>query len=117
MPTDRTGDRDCPFAPARDGVTVALRLTPKARRDQILGFDRDAAGAVRCRVAVAAPPAEGKANAALLKLLAKEWGVPKSSLSIAVGAGARDKLVHVAGDPADLLERLNHWKERVDGSS
>lgn len=116
MPTDRTGDRDSPFAPARDGVTVALRLTPRARRDQVLGFDRDAAGAVRCRVAVAAPPAEGKANAALLKLLAKAWGVPKSSLSIAVGAGARDKLVHVVGDPADLLERLKDWKERVDGS-
>lgn len=111
MPTDRQP----PFAPARGGVTVAVRLTPKAKREGLLGFDADASGAVRCRVAVTAPPAEGKANAALLRLLARAWGVPKSSLSIAAGASARDKLIHVAGDPEVLLPRLNAWEEQADG--
>lgn len=114
MPIERQARDTAPlFAPARDGVTVAVRLTPKARRERLLGFERSADGAERCRVAVTAPPVEGQANAALLRFLAASWGVPKTALSLPVGAGARDKRVHVAGDPAALLERLRAWKEQA----
>ena len=90
---------------------MAIRLTPNARREQVIGFDEDGR---RCRVAVTAPPVEGRANAALLQFLAKRWRVPKSSLSIAAGASGRDKVVHVAGDPALLLTRLREWRELAD---
>ena len=90
---------------------MSVRLTPKARRQGILGFEAAADGHVRCRVAVSAAPVDGKANAALLDLLAKQWRVPRSSLSIAAGAAARDKVVHVVGDPAVLLDRLRGWRD------
>ena len=105
-------------APVRrlaDGVSVAVRLTPKAGADRIDGVAADAAGASVLKARVTAAPESGKANAALIKLLAKSWGLPKSAFSIAGGAKDRNKVVHVAGDPAALYERLAGWfKERHD---
>lgn len=115
MPTDGKRAGDSPFTAVRDGVTVAIRLTPRARREGLLGVEAGPDGALRCRVAVNAPPVEGQANAALLRLLAKAWGVPRSRLAIVAGAGARDKVVKVAGDPAALLGRLKAWREGRDG--
>jgi uncharacterized protein YggU (UPF0235/DUF167 family) len=98
-----------------DGVSVAVRLTPKAGADRIDGVAEDAAGARILKARVTTVPESGKANAALLKLLAKNWKLPKSSLSVAGGAKDRNKVVHVAGDPAALYERLSRWlKERHD---
>ena len=101
--------------PVRDGVKVTIRLTPSAGHEQVVGFDAPADGAHRCRVSVTAPPVDGRASIALLKLLAREWRVPKSALSIAAGAGGRDKVVHVAGDPELLLTRIGRWREEMIG--
>jgi uncharacterized protein (TIGR00251 family) len=75
-----------------DSCDLKIRLTPRA--------DRDAVGAVTdgvIAVRVSAPPVDGQANAALVKVLAKALGVPKSRLSIVRGQSARDKLVRVEG--------------------
>jgi uncharacterized protein len=79
-----------------------VRLTPRARADRI-----DGVAAGRLRVAVTAPPAENQANDALLRLLSREWRVPRRDLSIVSGAKSRDKLVRIAGDPTELLRRLS----------
>ena len=63
------------------------------------------------KVSVSAPPEDGKANVALIKLLAKAWSVPKSSLSVLVGQTARNKVVHITGDPEFLEEQLLSWLE------
>jgi len=98
-----------------DGVSVEVRLTPKAGADRVDGVAEDAAGAKVLKARVTAVPESGKANAALLKLLAKSWKLPKSALSVAGGAKDRNKVVHVAGDPAALYEHLARWlKERHD---
>jgi len=98
-----------------DGVSVAVRLTPKAGADRVDGVAEDAAGAKVLKARVTAVPESGKANAALLKLLSKSWKLPKSALSVAGGAKDRNKVVHVAGDPAALYEHLARWlKERHD---
>ena len=89
-----------------EGVRVAVRLMPSARAERIEGIVQDAAGAPVLKVAVTAPPVEGRANEALLQLLAREWRVPRRDLSLATGAANRNKVVHVAGDPAALLRRL-----------
>ena len=82
-------------------MRLAVRLTPRARTERLGGV---AAG--RVKIAVTAPPAENRANDALLRLLAREWRLPRRDLSIAGGAKNRDKLVHITGDPAELSRRL-----------
>ena len=67
--------------------TITVRVTPGASHDRVV---RE--GEV-IRVYVTAPPADGKANKAVLKLLAKELGVPKSSLAVIRGLTSRDKVV------------------------
>lgn len=53
-----------------------------------------------------APPAENRANEALLRLLAGEWRLPRQDMSIVVGAKSRNKTVHIIGDPRVLIARL-----------
>lgn len=98
-----------PVAPVADGVRVAVRLTPKAARDRIDGLAEDAEGGVALKVAVTAIPEDGKANAALIKLLSKEWRIPKSAITIVQGATDRRKILHVAGDAGALSGLLDQW--------
>ncbi len=100
-----------PFRATRDGVAIALRVTPGASANRIKGVAADAEGVAVLTVAVTAAPEGGKANAALIRLLAKTWKVPKTSLSVASGAGSRRKVVHIAGDPGELLARLREWEK------
>lgn len=73
------------------GTTFAIRVTPKAAKNDV--FVRDGV----LRVNVTTVPEAGKANAVVLKVLAKAIGVPKSRLSVARGATGRDKVIAVAG--------------------
>ena len=98
-----------PLTLAGDGVRLSVRLQPGASRNEIAGVALLADGRAVLRVRVGAPPEGGKANAALLALLAKRWGLPKTSLSLAAGQRDRLKTVAVAGDPAALRDRLQAW--------
>jgi len=71
---------------------LRVRVTPRARRDEVVGWQ----GGV-LRVRVSAPPLEGKANAAVAKLLAKTLGVPSRDIAIARGERSREKQVVVDG--------------------
>ncbi|RVU36596.1 DUF167 domain-containing protein [Hwanghaeella grinnelliae] len=95
-----------PITPKPDGVTVSVRLTPKASANRIQGLAEDAAGGVVLKAAVTAPPEKGKANAALIKLLAKAWSLPKTSLTVISGATDRNKVLHIEGDPDILVKQL-----------
>lgn len=77
-----------------------MRLQPRARTNAIVG-ERDGAVVVR----VTAPPVDGRANEALCRLIAKRAGVGVRRVSVVRGAGAREKLVHVAGISAEDLRR------------
>jgi uncharacterized protein YggU (UPF0235/DUF167 family) len=84
-------------------LRLAVRLTPRGGREAIDGWAVDGDGRPYLKVRVAAPPVEGAANVALIAFLAKALGLPKSSLTIASGAGARLKLIDIAGcDPLSL---------------
>lgn len=81
---------------------LRVRVQSRAKRTEIVGV-RDGALVVR----VNAPPVDGKANAAVCKLLAKRLGVPPSAIAVVRGASARDKLLSVDGiDTAQLMHRL-----------
>jgi len=74
---------------------LTVRVSPGASRTEIAGRMADG----RLKVRVAAPPEDGRANAALLKLLARELGVDARDVALVAGHGARDKLVEVAAPP------------------
>ena len=82
---------------------LPVRLTPGASADRIDGWDVDADGRPVLKVRVRARPVEGEANAALLKLLAKALGVPKSAVSLDRGGQSRLKLLTVSGLTDDEL--------------
>ncbi len=82
---------------------LVVRLTPRAGRDRIDGWDRDEAGRPVLKVRVAAPPVEGEANAALVRLIAKALGVSKAAVRIASGDTARVKQLEIEGIEAEAL--------------
>lgn len=94
---------------------VSIRVTPRAARERIGEVVAEADGGRMIKVSVTAAPERGKANAAAIRLLAKAWRVPKSSLSVVSGATERRKTIHVAGEPQDLIRRLTEWMESRDG--
>ena len=97
------------FTSSPDGVSVAVRLTPKAAKDRIGDIRASADGKEALRVWVTPPPESGKANAALIALLAKEWKMAKGGMTIKTGARGRNKTVFLAGDPKVLMGKLRAW--------
>ena len=92
-------------------MTIELRAQPRARRCLLSGA---AQGALKA--AVTAPAEDGKANKAVIELLAAEWRLPKSAFEVMRGATARDKVVSIAGEPASLADRIGQWmRERARG--
>lgn len=72
---------------------IAVHVVPRAPRNEIEGMVEDAAGKQWLKVRLTATPEDGKANKALLKLLAKEWGCAPSRLSIVSGETSRHKII------------------------
>lgn len=93
------------FRHSPDGLVLALRVTPNAGRDAIEGVETRADGQAVLRLRVAAVPDKGRANAAVLALLAPALGVPKSCLHLVSGETSRLKTVLVAGDTVALALR------------
>ncbi len=77
---------------AGGGVTFAVRVVPRASRNEIVGVHGDA-----LKVRLTAPPVEGRANEALVAFLAKRLGVRKSQVEIVAGATSRRKMIRVSG--------------------
>ena len=89
-----------------DGIRLHLRVTPNAGVDRIEGTEIRDDGTTVLRVRVKAVPDKGKANAAVIALLAKHLGVPKSAITLVSGDTARFKTLHVSGDPDSLAATL-----------
>jgi hypothetical protein len=98
--------------PVAEGVRLRLKVAPKAKRNAIGGLQPEADGGVVLKVAVTAAPEDGKANAAVIALLAKEWGVAKTAISVVAGATDRRKLVEIRGSTADLTARIAAWLQQ-----
>ena len=79
-------------------TTIRLRVTPNAGRDAFEGFETLADGTEVLRIRVAAVPDKGKANAAVIALLAKTLRLPKSSITLLSGETARLKTVRIDAD-------------------
>jgi uncharacterized protein (TIGR00251 family) len=91
-----------PIRESAEGVSFAIRVQPRASRNKIAGEMGDAV-----KIALTAPPVEGKANEACTEFLAKLLGVARSSVTIAAGETGRNKVIRVAGvTAAHVRERL-----------
>jgi len=101
-----------PFRAGGAGIRIAVRLSPGGAADRIQGLQQAPDGTTLLKVSVTAAAESGRANRALLELLAKAWHVPKSSLSLVAGARDRRKLVELVGEPARLLPLLRAWHDR-----
>jgi len=77
-------------------ITISVHVTPRARRDEIVGWQEG-----ELWVRLRAPPVEGQANESLRRFLAKRLGVPASAVEMVGGATARHKRVRVEGLTAD----------------
>ncbi len=85
-------------------MKLAVKVTPKAAHDAITGWMGDA-----LKVAVTAVPERGKANAAVVELLAQALGVSKSSVQVLRGETSKQKLIQIDGlADGEILRRLSH---------
>jgi uncharacterized protein len=71
---------------------IQVRLTPRAARNEVIGWQGDI-----LRVRVNAPPVDGRANEALIELLARRLSTPETSLRLVQGTKARNKVIEVVG--------------------
>ena len=85
---------------------VAIRVTPRAAKAEIGGWRAGADGREELEVRVTQAPADGAANEAVIKLLAKALGVGRSQLSIISGHTGRNKRIAIPFDAAEARGRL-----------
>lgn len=88
----RQGDRQ---------TKLTLHIQPGAKKTEVAGIHGDA-----LKIRLAAPPVDGKANAALIAFVADRLGLAKSSVSLKSGQTSRRKVLEVTEAPADTAERL-----------
>ena len=94
-------DIKCALTPGAGGVYISLHVQPGARKEGVTGLF-----GTSLKVALKAPPVDGKANSALLRFLAGALGVPQAGLELCSGASSRDKKVFVAGLTLERTEEL-----------
>ena len=84
---------------AEDGATFAVRVVPRASKNEIVGIHGDA-----LKIRVAAPPVEGRANEDLIAFLAQRLGVRKSQVEIVAGATSRRKMTRAVNLSLEEVE-------------
>ena len=80
-----------------DGLFLRVRLTPNARRDAVTGVAADQDGVAWMTASVTAVPEDGRANKALIKMLAKAFRMPKGAVAIVRGSASRNKTLRLTG--------------------
>jgi uncharacterized protein (TIGR00251 family) len=92
-----------PLNQSAKGITFAVKVHPRARKNAITGTVGDA-----LKLALTAPPIEGKANQAVIEFFADLFEIPRSSVTIASGETSRNKVVRISGmDRAAVQQRLS----------
>ena len=92
-----------PVQELANAISFAVKVQPRAKRDAVVGELGDA-----LKLALTAPPVEGRANEACIRFLAEFLKVPRSSITIASGQSSRNKIIRIAGLTAEQFRaRLN----------
>ena len=104
-----------PWRYSAQGISVALRVTPRGGRDDIDGIETLADGRSVVKIRVRAIAEGGEANRAVTELLAKTLGVPRAKVRILSGVTSRLKQMAVDGDPTKLGEALRKATAAASG--
>lgn len=94
-------------------LRLHLRVTPKASANKIEGLAETADGSQVLKIRVTAVPERGKANKAVIKLVAKALGVAPGTLSVIAGETSRNKTLALEGDPAFLEQKIHTFLEGI----
>jgi uncharacterized protein YggU (UPF0235/DUF167 family) len=97
-------------------IRLTVRVTPRGGRNAVGGWVLDEAGRAVLKLRVSAAAAEGAANAAVIALLAKALGRPKSSIRITSGETARLKRLEIEATPEDLVRAFGPEPQAGSGS-
>jgi uncharacterized protein (TIGR00251 family) len=89
-----------PLHETANGISFSVRVHPRARKNAITGAEGDA-----LKLALTAPPVEGKANQAVIVFFADWFAIPRSSVTIASGVTSRNKIVRIAGVSKPVAEQ------------
>ena len=96
-----------PYTRVKDGVRLAVWLTPRAARNAVDGIATDADGKAVLRIRLNAPPVDGAANQALIAFLAESLGMRKKDVILQSGETSRRKIVHLHG--SGVMAKLDAW--------
>jgi uncharacterized protein len=88
-----------PLNESAKGITFAIKVHPRARKNAITGTVGDA-----LKLALTAPPVEGKANQSVIEFFADLFEIPRSSVTIASGETSRNKVVRISGMSRQVVE-------------
>jgi uncharacterized protein (TIGR00251 family) len=89
-----------PVNESAKGITFAVKVHPRAHKNAITGIVGDA-----LKLALTAPPVEGRANQAVIEFFAELFAIPRSSVTIASGETSRNKMVRIAGLSKQVVEQ------------
>jgi uncharacterized protein (TIGR00251 family) len=89
-----------PVQESAKGVAFAVKVQPRARKNAITGVVGD-----MVKLALTAPPVDGRANHAVIEFLAGFFEIPRASVTIASGETSRKKVVRIAGLSKQVVER------------
>lgn len=89
------------FKATKNGCLVSLRVQPGASRNAVVGMYGDAV-----KIALQAPPVDGKANQLLCRLFAEWCGLPKSAVELRSGQTGRSKVLELSGITAEQLKAI-----------
>jgi uncharacterized protein len=104
-----------PVSDSRDGARFLVRVSPRASRTAVAGVIGDE-NATALKIALHAPPVEGRANAALIEFLATLLAVPRSAIEISAGQHARNKTILVRNRTAgEIAAALHQALEKPKG--
>ncbi len=106
-----------PYESHADGLKIRVRLRPKAAQNAIDRPELGADGRVRLPIRVTAVPESGKANRALIKLLAKALKAPASAFTIIAGGKSRDKILLWRGNSRAQAEMLDSCSVELEDLS
>ena len=84
------------------GFSILLKVKPNSKKNSIIGAHGN-----RLKISVTAPPEDGKANKAIMKMIAKELSIKPAQLEIVAGRASRDKKLHIIGVTLQSLKKLS----------